>query len=277
MKTNNRSSFLLPVISLWRREVVRFVRQRSRIIGALGTPVVFWLLIGSGLGRSFRPASGGAGDATQQSSMDYLEYFFPGSMVLIILFTAIFSMISIIEDRKEGFMQSVIAAPVRRSAIVLGKVLGSSTLALIQAMLFMLLAPLSGVPLSLESALSVFLVLIPISIGLSGLGFLIAWPMDSTQGFHAIMNLFLMPMWLLSGAFFPAEGASAWLGWVMKMNPLTYGVTSVRHAMYSSSSVTGSSVTGGDWLSIEGSLWITIIFAAVMILLSAKVVSRKPS
>jgi len=169
-------------------------------------------------------------------------------------------------------MQSVIAAPVRRSAIVLGKVLGSSTLALIQAMLFMLLAPISGVPLTLVSAISVFLVLIPVAIGLSGLGFLIAWPMESTQGFHAIMNLFLMPMWLLSGAFFPAEGASTWLGWVMKINPLTYGVTSVRHALYS-----GGPLSGGVWLSIEGSLWITIIFAVVMILLSAKVVSRKPS
>jgi len=160
MKTIHRPSFLLPVISLWRREVVRFLRQRSRIIGALGTPVVFWVLIGSGLGRSFRPSSGGAGEAAQQGSMDYLEYFFPGTMVLIVLFTAIFSTISIIEDRREGFMQSVIAAPVHRSAIVLGKVLGSSTLALIQAMLFMLLAPISGVPLTLESAISVFLVLI---------------------------------------------------------------------------------------------------------------------
>lgn len=271
-KNIHRPSFLLPVISLWRREVVRFLRQRSRIIGALGTPVVFWVLIGSGLGRSFRPSSSGAGEAVHQGSMDYLEYFFPGTMVLIVLFTAIFSTISIIEDRREGFMQSVIAAPVRRSAIVLGKVLGSSTLALIQAMLFMLLAPISGIPLTLVSAISVFLVLIPVAIGLSGLGFLIAWPMESTQGFHAIMNLFLMPMWLLSGAFFPAEGASTWLGWVMKINPLTYGVTSVRHALYS-----GSPLSGGGWLSIEGSLWITIIFAVVTILLSAKVVSRKPS
>ena len=136
-------SLLLPAASLWRREVVRFVRQRSRVIGALGTPVVFWLLIGSGLRDSFRLTA--AGDA-KPPEMDYLEYFFPGTLVLIVLFTAIFSTISMIEDRQEGFLQAVIAAPVRRSAIVLGKVMGSTTLAVVQALIFLMLAPLSGVP-----------------------------------------------------------------------------------------------------------------------------------
>lgn len=254
---------------------MRFLRQRSRVVGALGTPIVFWVLIGSGLGRSFSTsaistvAATSAADSTQ-ASMDYLEYFFPGTMVLIVLFTTIFSMISIIDDRKEGFMQSVITSPARRSAIVMGKVMGSTTLAMLQAMLFMLLAPLSGVPLTLESGLMVFVVLIPVSVGLSGLGFLIAWGMDSTQGFHAIMNLFLVPMWLLSGALFPAAGASNWLGWVMKFNPLTYGVAAVRNAIY-----IHQPHSGGTTLSMSMSIWITILFAVVMIVLSARAVTRK--
>ncbi|MFQ5495162.1 MAG: ABC transporter permease, partial [Phycisphaerae bacterium] len=245
---------LLPTWSLWRREVVRFVRQRGRVIGALGTPVVFWLLIGSGLRNSFRMSGG-------SEKINYLEYAFPGTIVLIVLFTAIFSTISIIEDRREGFLQGVLAAPVARLAIVLGKVLGSSTLAVVQSLLFLALAPLIGVPVSLLSMLGVFVVLVIVSLGLSALGFLIAWPMDSTQGFHSVMNLFLMPMWLLSGAFFPATGASSWLGWVMRLNPLTYGVALLRRVMYWG----GSSLPEG--LPSAGlSVAVTVGFAVVTIL-----------
>src|SRR5262245_43115739 len=165
----------LPARSLWRREVVRFVRQRSRVIGALGTPIVFWLLIGSGLGRSFRPPGTGDGQ-----TMHYLEYAFPGTLALIVLFTAIFAMISIIEDRKSGFLQAVIASPASRIAIVLGKVLGSTTLAVGQAGLFLLLAPLAGLHLTFGAFLGTLTVLLLVSLGLSGLGFLVAWPMDST-------------------------------------------------------------------------------------------------
>src|SRR5688500_16516645 len=113
------SHFLLAMITLWRREMVRFLRQRSRIVGALGSPLIFWLLLGSGVGSSFRSAAGPA-----SPSMDYMEYFFPGTITLVLLFTAIFSTISIIEDRKEGFLQAVLVAPIPRSAFVLGKLLG---------------------------------------------------------------------------------------------------------------------------------------------------------
>jgi len=261
-EAGERDALLLPSVSLWRREVVRFLRQRSRVIGALGTPLIFWILIGSGLRRSFQlPETTDGGD--------YLEYSFPGIMGLIVLFTAIFSMISIIEDRREGFMQAVLAAPVRRSAIVLGKVLGSSTLALLQAMLFLLLAPLASVPLSVSTALATFGVLIVVSLGLSGLGFLIAWPMSSTQGFHAIMNLLLMPMWLLSGAFFPAEGASAWVRWIMAINPLTYGVAAVRQALYLGADPSHPTAVS-PWVAIG----VTIVFSVAMILLSAKIVDK---
>src|SRR5215212_4076593 len=123
---------LLPALSLTRRELVRFLRQRHRVIGALATPIVFWLLIGGGMGRSFR---GG----------NYLQFFFPGTILMILLFTAIFSTISIIEDRREGFLQSVLVAPVSRMSIVLGKVLGGTALAFGQALLFLLFAPLVGV------------------------------------------------------------------------------------------------------------------------------------
>ncbi|HEV8537380.1 MAG TPA: ABC transporter permease, partial [Bacteroidota bacterium] len=194
--TSSQSSFFLASLTLCRRELVRFYRQRTRVVGVIGSPLVFWFLIGSGLGTSFHHPNA-------PPEMNYLEYFFPGTIVLIILFTAIFSTISIIEDRKEGFLQSVIVAPVSRASIALGKILGSTALAMIQAIILLALTPLIGISLDITSFLVVLVALLVVSFGLSGLGFLIAWRMDSTQAFHAIMNLFLIPLWLLSGALFP--------------------------------------------------------------------------
>jgi ABC-2 type transport system permease protein len=205
---------------------VRFLRQRSRIVGALGSPLVFWFLIGSGLNRSFQ------GGPSMPLPGGYLEYFYPGTLALIVLFTAIFSTISIVEDRQEGFLQGVLVAPVPRSAIVAGKVLGSTTLAVIQGAVFLLLAPFAHVQLHLADVPALFGVMVVVAFGLSGLGFLVAWWLDSTQGFHAIMNVFLIPMWILSGALFPAAGAAGWVRVLMLANPLTYGVSAMRRLFY---------------------------------------------
>ncbi len=216
---------MLTVYTLWRRELTRFFRQPSRIVSAVATPLVFWLLIGSGLSGSFRLPGGPA-------DVDYLEYFFPGTIVLVLLFAAIFSNISVIEDRREGFLQGVLVAPVARASIVAGKVLGGSTLAWLQGIVFLALAPAAGIPLTLPGVLAAAGVLALLAVALSALGFACAWNLESVQGFHAIMNLVLMPMWLLSGAFFPLSGAPAWLAALMRLNPLTYGVAALRHAFY---------------------------------------------
>lgn len=215
----------LPAWTLLVRELVRFYRQRSRVVGIIGSPFVFWLLIGSGLGDSFRPSA-------EIPSETYLEYFYPGTVVLIVLFTAIFSTISVIEDRREGFLQSVLVAPIPRSSLVCGKVLGGAVLAFLQGVIMLLLAPFIGFTISIVSALLIALILFAIAFALTALGFLIAWRMDSTQGFHAIMNLVLIPLWILSGALFPPSGAPAWLSWTMELNPLTYTVSGLRSALY---------------------------------------------
>ena len=252
-------TYVRAVWGLWVRDIVRFVRQRSRIIGALGSPVVFWFLIGSGLGSSFQ--------AGPQSRLEggYLEYFFPGTLALIILFTAIFSTISVIEDRREGFLQGVLVAPVRRSAIVLGKILGGTTLAVAQAGLFLLLAPLAHVPLTPAAIVPLAGVLLLVAVGLTGLGFLIAWNMESTQGFHAIMNLFLVPMWLLSGALFPESGAAGWVRVIMAINPLTYGVDAIRLVLF------GHAASAP---SLAVSVGLTAAFAAAMVLGGTLAVNR---
>lgn len=226
----------LAALTLWQRDVVRFVRQRSRVVGALATPVVFWALLGAGLGRSFQP------DGPQLAG-GYLQYFFPGTLAMIVLFTAIFSTISVIEDRQQGFMQGVLVAPVPRLAIVLGKVLGGTTLALVQAALFLLLAPLAAIHVPLSALVALAGVLALLAFALTGLGLVIAWWLDSTQGFHAVMNLLLVPMWVLSGAVFPATGAATWVRWLMAVNPMTYGVSALKTLLLGHSDGPGLAVS----------------------------------
>ncbi len=217
---------LLAIGTLWKREVVRFLRQRGRVIGALATPIMFWFLMGSGFGKSLRPMTAGI-------EPSYLEYFFPGTLLLIILFTAIFSTISIIQDRTEGFMQSILVSPAPRIALVLGKSLGGMTLSLLQGVLFLMLAPLCGISLTFVSFVQAAGVLALTGFVMTALGYLVAWPSTSVQGFHAIMNLFLMPLWLLSGALFPADGAAIWIRWLMQVNPLYYGLVGLQRSLYS--------------------------------------------
>src|SRR5580692_10425976 len=216
---------VLPAFTLWWREIVRFYRQPGRVIGVVASPLVFWLVLGSGFGSSFRSSAG-------PSQQHYLNYSYPGTLILIVLFTSIFTMMSVIEDRKEGFLLSVLVAPVPRSAIVLGKVLGGTTLSAIQGMIFLVFAPFAGIHLNLPQVLLVGVVVFLVSFALTALGFAIAWPMDSTQAFHGIINLFLIPLWLLSGALFPITGASGWIRWLMRLNPLTYGVEALRGLLY---------------------------------------------
>jgi ABC-2 type transport system permease protein len=228
----------LPVYTLWRRELTRFLRQPSRIAGAVATPLLFWLFMGSGLSGSFRLPGGSAGHS-------YLEYFFPGTIVLVLLFAAIFSNISVIEDRHEGFLQGVLVAPVSRTALVAGKVLGGATLAWLQGVIFLILAPFSGIHLTAASALEAAGVLALLAITLTSLGFFFAWKLDSVQGFHGIMNVVLMPMWLLSGAFFPLSGAPRWLSVLMRLNPLTYGVELLRQELSGQAAAPGPAVSIG--------------------------------
>jgi ABC-2 type transport system permease protein len=234
---------LLAAGTLWRRELVRFFRQPSRIAGAAGSPLLFWILIGSGLSGSFR-LPGASANAAGSAGVDFLEYFFPGTIVLVLLFAAIFSTISVIEDRQQGFLQGVLVAPVPRGAVVAGKVLGGATIAWLQGLVFLALAPLSGIHLTPLSALAAAGVMALLAIGLTAIGFAFAWRVDSVQGFHAVMNLLLVPMWLLSGAFFPLSGVPRWLGALMRANPLTYGVTALRGAFYGSTAVFGRGLPG---------------------------------
>ena len=220
-----------PWLAAWtlcRREWTRFIRQGNRVFGALGQPIVFWVLLSALLNPWFQ--AGGLIGPVNPGPITYAQYFFPGTLVMIILFTAIFATISVIEDRREGFLQAVLVAPVPRWSIVAGKVFGGALIALAHAAVFLLLCFTVDVPLTFLTAPLALLYLFVVGIALTALGFAIAWPMQSTQGFHAIMMVFLLPMWLLSGAFAPL--GNNWIAWVIRFNPLTYCVALLRYIVY---------------------------------------------
>jgi ABC-2 type transport system permease protein len=213
---------LLCAFSLAWREVLHFVRQRNRLVGALLQPVLMWFLIGSGLDASFRPA--------EQAGMSYIDFFFTGVVLMILLFTAIFSTFSIIEDRQAGFLQGVVVAPVPRAGIALGKVLGGTCLGFFQAALFLLLmlTPMVTLELALPGLCRLLLWMLVLGVMLTSLGTAIAWSMESVQGYHAIMSVVLLPLWVFSGAPFPTAGAPTWLSWAMTANPLSHGLSLMR-------------------------------------------------
>lgn len=223
------SSFVLI-----RREWKRFFRQRSRVISSLLTPVLFWALMGMGFGKSFdMPFSNGG----------YLEYFFPGVLLMTLLFSSIFSMISLIEDRNEGFLQSVLVSPISHASVVFGKILGAATLSIFQTLLLLPFSYVVGVPLNLPIVIMLLAIFSITAVFLCSLSFLFAWILNSTQGFHAVMNILLFPMWILSGAMFPMKTSSGLIQWIMAFNPLTYALDATRKIFYA----------GNDWVfSFEG-------------------------
>jgi len=244
-------TWILPVYSLWLRDMKDFIRRRGRVVGAIGQPFVIWIFLASGFQNSF----GG----TAMAGMDYGTYLFPGVVLLIALFAALFSTMSVIEDKKSGFMQGVLTSPAPRAAIVWGKLLAGATLALAQAVLFMVLLPWTDIRLSLSAVLLSVLVLACAGLLLTSLGLFFSWRMSSTQGFHAVMNLLLLPLWVLSGALFPVDGAAPWLASVMELNPLYY-VTVLFQRMFFLDSGTG--ITGGpDTMTALG------VFAATSLLM----------
>jgi len=241
------NSFLLPAVTLWQRELVRFWRQKSRVLGVVASPVLFWLLIGYG-------------------SNDLARYY-SGSVVLTVMFSAIFSTITIIEDRREGFLLSMLVSPAPRTSLVLGKILGSATLAWIQGSLLLVFAPLAGVAIGPAQVAVVIGVIFLICFMLTGLGFVIAWRMESTAGFHAVMNLLLFPMWLASGALFPMATAQGVVKAIMWANPLTYSVALLNHALELPDAQPSLSV----------SLAVTVIFGIALLLFSGVMAARKSS
>ncbi|MBF0283438.1 MAG: ABC transporter permease [Magnetococcales bacterium] len=217
-----------PVRALAMRELVRFFRQPHRVVGSFAQPLLFWIFLGSGFSPAFRMAGAG------MERVSYLEYFYPGILLMTMLFAGIFSTITIIEDRNAGLLQEVLVSPASRLSVVLGKTLGAMAIALLQSLVLLAAAPFIGLTPGPGSLLMILGGFVLASLGFTALGFLIAWPMESTAGFHAVMSVFLMPLWMLSGALFPLEGAPGWLWGLMTVNPVSHALQLIRLPFYHS-------------------------------------------
>jgi ABC-2 type transport system permease protein len=246
------------------RDLKRFFRQRSRVVGAFLQPVVFWFVLGSGFAGSFRAQ--GAGD------LRYAQFFFPGVVTMVLLFSTIFATISVIEDRREGFLQCVLAGPGSRLAVVIGKSLGSTLIALVQAALFMFLAPLAKIDLGAVNWPLLAAVMLLAAMALTGVGFAMAWWINSSTGYHAVMSVVLIPAWVLSGAMFPISGAGRLVSTLMKVNPMRFAVEGVRRALYGNSALAALGVPSG---TAARELIALSIFAAIALGIAAWRVQRR--
>lgn len=227
-----RGGFATALAATWvltRRELVRYARQPSRIAASLGTSLLIWIFLGSGFAASF--TSPAASAATHDGAGSYALHLLPGMLALTVVFSSVFGSISLIDDRNEGFLQSVLVSPTPRWALVASKLLGGSLLALGQAVLLLPGIYLFGARPGVFALIEAVAALACTSLGVTALGLALAWRINSVQGFHGVMNLVLMPMWLLAGTLFPIQGASGWLRPLMLADPLTWPSEALRHAV----------------------------------------------
>ncbi|KYC48847.1 MAG: ABC-2 type transporter [Candidatus Methanofastidiosum methylothiophilum] len=206
---------------IWLREIKKFVRDRSRLVSSIAQPLIWLLLIGTGFGATF----GKVGD------LKYIQFMFPGILVMTLLFSSMFSAISIIWDRQFGFLKEMLVAPISRTSIAIGKSIGGASRSTIQALIILIFSPLLCIELTITKFILVIPLMFFISFTISGIGIIIAARMESFEGFNLIINFIIMPMFLLSGAIFPISNLPSWLSAIVSINPLSYGVDIMRWVM----------------------------------------------
>ena len=211
---------LKTIFTIWSRDLIRFSRNRGRIVASMATPLLFLFVFGAGLGPAMAPMAGG--------NLSFEQFMFPGVIAMTVLFTAVFAAVSIVWDREFGFLKEVMVAPVSRRAVALGKVAGGSTIAMFQGLLILILAPLLGISMTFEQAIYLLLLMLLLAAMMSSLGILIAARQRSMEGFQVVMNFIMLPMLFLSGAFFPLTGVPVWMEALANVNPVSYGVDPLR-------------------------------------------------
>jgi ABC-2 type transport system permease protein len=213
---------LKAAYTIWYRDVLRFVRDRTRIVGALAQPLLYLFVFGTGLASAVSSTAG--------TALNFKQFIFPGIVANVVLFTAIFSAISIVWDREFGFLKEVMVAPVSRTAVALGKVAGGATVATCQGTIVLLLAPLIGIRISWDQVVVLIGLMLLMGTVMTALGTMIAARQRSMEGFQMMMNFLLVPMLFVSGALFPVRGVPGWLAWLSTIDPVTYGVDALRGA-----------------------------------------------
>ncbi|MCF7890905.1 ABC transporter permease [Candidatus Bipolaricaulota bacterium] len=213
---------------IWYREILRYWRDKPRIVGSLAMPFFFLIIFGSGLSSSIGQLMGG----TAEFGIDFKKFMFPGIIGMTTLFTSMFSGLSIVRDKEYGFLKEILVAPVDRLAVAGGKILGGSTVTMIQATLLFLFAPLVGVGVTPLLVLKIWGLVFLGSLGFTSLGTFVGNQLDSAEGFQMVMNFLIFPMFFLSGAFFPLKDIPSWMGVLVRINPFSYVVDSMRQLFF---------------------------------------------
>jgi len=243
------------IYTIWLREMKRFFRYRSRIVTSIVTPLLWLIIFGTGLGAAVRFGGVPGG---------YKAFIYPGIIGQTVLFTSIFSGVSVIIDRQYGFLKEILVAPISRESMVVGKALGISTASMIQAAILLALSFIVGITMSPQCFIVSMVIALIISMGLGGLGLVIAAFTDSMEGFNLIMSFIVLPIFLLSGALFPITGLPAWLQGAVYINPLTYAVDALRFTILRESV-----------LPLGVNMVVITIFAVVTVLIAAFLFNRK--
>jgi len=242
------------------REFKKFIREKSRLISAIARPVVWLFLVGAGMSRLVSPIGG----------VSYMQFIFPGILGMTILFSAMFSSISIIWDKEFGFMKEILVAPVSRLSIVIGKALSGTIVSTIQAVIVLALFPFLGLKLGISNIIEAVVICTLVSFSISAFGIVLATFYESYESFSVIMNFIIMPMFFLSGAMYPVKLLPDILKLVAKINPLTYGVDALKHSI--------SPLTQGPMspdFSIITDLTVIIVMSVVFVIAGGKAFERK--
>ncbi len=268
---------LRAIYIIWYRDILRFWRDRMRLLGSLAQPLLFLIVFGTGLGS----ALGGGGAGFGGSDLNYTQFIFPGIIGMSILFSAIFGAMSIVWDREFGFLKEVLVAPIDRSAVAIGKALGGATQAMVQGLILLILAPVVGVKLTVVSVVLVICFSFLLAFALSSLGVLIASRMKSMQGFQVVMNFLMMPIFFLSGSLFPLQGLPDWMTVLTRIDPASYGMDPLRRVMLDGAGMPAAaldrlSLTIGDYVLpiwLEGV--VLLLFGVVVLGLAVRNFRRR--
>ena len=252
---------------VWQREMIRFGRDRLRVITSLIQPVLFLFVLGSGLSSITTGTLG---------NVNLRTFMFPGALSMAVLFTAMFSAASIVWDREFGFLREMLVAPISRASIVIGKCLGGATTATLQGLLVLLMAGLVGVPYSASLFFTVLGELVLFALTLTAFGVMTAARIQQFQAYMALNQMLLMPLFFLSGALFPLRGLPSWLHVLTRIDPLTYAVDPVRRAVFAhldipagTAQVLNPGLTWGSWRVPTGvELLIVAAMGAIMLLIA---------
>ena len=251
---------LKGIYTIWYRDILRFWHDKMRLIGSITFPLLFLFVFGTGL--SSRMGSLGEG-------VDFAQFIFPGIIAMTVMMTSFMAGMSIVWDREFGFLKEVLVAPISRISVSIGKALGSATVALLQGMLILLLAPVIGVSLSPGIVMALVPLMALLAIAMGSLGILLATRIRSMEAFQATMQMLMFPMVFLSGVFFPMQGLPSWMSVLVKLNPATYGVAPIRQVMLGTAPDSPFNIIlFGHTMSIWENTAVLAAFGTAMILLA---------